>query len=107
MPREMASDSDQELLDDDGSESEMELDLAVDEHGRVAGTSNCGLDFEFAAFAGRLYTEDLNDPTDSLIADCTACFGAEDSFWLPASCAPRCGLERLAKEVNYSHVLPE
>jgi hypothetical protein len=105
-------------VDDNASESQVdsgeeeELELTVDEHGRVAGTSDCGLDFSFVAFKcpvlldsspARRAGDVTKDLLGALRRDSDALFGSEDSFWLPAGMQPRCVLERLAAEIFRYH----
>eukprot|EP00961_Rhodomonas_salina_P256216 3462669-Rhodomonas_salina.1 len=79
----------------------MEIELDLDDNGRVQGTSDCGLDFEFNARMCPLKAKDQKkgagkELLGALAKDCDAIFGSEDSFWLPATMQPRCTMERLA-----------
>ena len=95
--------------EDDSDEGEpMELDL--DEHGRVSGTSDCGLDFHFRALMAPVLVEESSPPCPSgpeilsrLRDDCEAVFGSENSFWLQAGDPPRCTLEQMAADVFAFH----
>lgn len=93
-----ASSSDDEELSDDSDIVELDLD---DETNRIAGTSDCGLDFRVHAVsrAFRAGPSELS----AIHADCEACFKKEGSFWMAAGAVPRCTLERLAKHVFEHH----
>eukprot|EP00873_Tetraselmis_striata_P001434 jgi/Tetstr1/421698/TSEL_012636.t1 len=91
---------------EDSEEEGQELELTLDEHGRVAGTSDCGLHFSFSALRCPLEAAAGGDAAallPSLRADCASLFGAEESFWLPAGAEPRCALECLAADVFRYH----
>jgi len=74
---------------------------ALDAQGRVAGTSDIGLDFSFQTHHGLLHGP---SPRWSarLEADCRTCF-LQRSFWLPSNAAPRCALEEIARRVFEQH----
>jgi hypothetical protein len=78
------------------------LNLPVfDEHGRVAGTSSCGLNFNFRSVAN--FVPELDpDIMAQLHSDCRNAFLMK-SFWLAASAAPRCMLETIARSVFDFH----
>jgi len=74
---------------------------AFDEHGRVAGTSSCGLNFNFRSVSN--FVPEL-DPAmmTQLHSDCRSAFLMK-SFWLAATAAPRCMLETVARSVFDFH----
>eukprot|EP00976_Prorocentrum_cordatum_P040536 822639-Prorocentrum_minimum.AAC.1 len=94
----------------DGESDEERIELALDDDGRVEGTSDCGLNFDFRAFRAQVNV-DSKHPLDKanrsllevLRSDCDAVFGSEDSFWLGANVTPRCSLERMAAAVFAFH----
>ena len=87
-------------VEDEGEDAET-VELCLDEHGRVQGTSDCGLDF--AARAWRLRLSGARDVEAQLAADCDEIFDGVTTFWLPATARPRCTLERLARAVFEHH----
>ena len=104
------SENDEGEEEDDSDEGEpMELDL--DEHGRVSGTSDCGLDFNFKALMAPVLIENKSSPPcpsgpeilSMLRDDCEAVFGSENSFWLQAGDPPRCTLEQMAADIFAFH----
>ncbi len=74
---------------------------AFDEHGRVAGTSACGLNFNFRSVSS--FVPEL-DPAvmTQLHSDCRRAFLMK-SYWLAATAAPRCMLETIARSVFDLH----
>lgn len=102
----------------------MEADeLVIDDHGRISGTSEMGVDYSTRSYRGLVSHEALDAPAapaaaneaklssasgagpllrDVLAADCRKVFCSE-SFWIGASDQPRCTLERLAKRVWEFH----
>ena len=74
---------------------------AFDEQGRVAGTSSCGLNFNFRSVSN--FVPEL-DPAvmTRLHSDCRSAFLMK-SFWLAATAAPRCMLETVARSVFDFH----
>jgi hypothetical protein len=74
---------------------------AFDEHGRVAGTSSSGLNFNFRSVSG--FLPEL-DPAvmNQLHSDCRRAFLMK-SYWLSATSAPRCMLEAIARSVFDFH----
>mmetsp|Transcript_29666 Transcript_29666/g.83649 ORF Transcript_29666/g.83649 Transcript_29666/m.83649 type:complete len:726 (-) Transcript_29666:129-2306(-) len=97
------------------AEGEEVEELAIDEYGRVCGTSNCGLCFEFCSLMCPLEPDEKQHsnaardtlPPEPLLLrlqkDCDTLFGTEDSFWLPAGATPRCTFEHLAAEIFAHH----
>ena len=84
-------------LDDEDDPAASE-EVSIDTLGRVAGVSDCGLDFAFRAFPDAVPAKLRAD----LARDCEAAFvGA--SFWIGASSSPRCALESLAKALFEAH----
>ena len=72
-------------------------EVRIDAEGRIAGVSDCGLDFRF-----RSLPPDTVPVDERLLTDCEAAFvGA--SFWLPADQEPRCSLESLALAIFRHH----
>ncbi len=74
---------------------------AFDEHGRVAGTSACGLNFNFRSVSN--FVPEL-DPAlmAQLHSDCRRAFLMK-SYWLAATAAPRCMIETIARSVFDFH----
>lgn len=72
-----------------------------DEHGRIAGTSSSGLNFNFRSVS--CFVPEL-DPAimTQLHSDCRRAFLMK-SFWLSATSAPRCMLEKIAQSVFEFH----
>lgn len=95
------SSGDEEGID----EEEMEVQLSLDEFGRIAGTSDCGLDFSSRVWAGSLTGDDKTTVAteQTVAADCDAIFDGCTTFWLPAQQEPRCSLERLARAIFEHH----
>jgi hypothetical protein len=112
---------------DESSDDEV-FDLALDDHGRVVATSDCGLDFTTRVFelalaapkSGQALGQAVVEET--VIKDCDEVpslecppfyrlfdpcllkvFDGCTTFWLPADQAPRCSLESMAKAVFELH----
>ena len=74
---------------------------AFDEHGRVAGTSTCGLNFNFRSISS--FVPELSPAVmTQLHSDCRRAFLMK-SYWLAATAAPRCMLEAVARSVFDFH----
>ena len=74
---------------------------AFDEHGRVAGTSACGLNFNFRSVSNFVPEIDP-EVMMQLHNDCRRAFLMK-SYWLSASAEPRCMLEAMARSVFDFH----
>jgi hypothetical protein len=85
--------------------------VSIDVEGRVAGVSDCGLDFSFQSFPNIISPTTAGATTlhcDGLVADCEAAFVGE-SFWLPATSEPRCaleGIDRYCSPRRQTHLEP-
>lgn len=74
---------------------------SFDEHGRVAGTSTCGLNFNFRSISS--FVPELAPAVmTQLHNDCRRAFLMK-SYWLAATAAPRCMLEAVARSVFDFH----
>ena len=84
-------------------------EIQIDVEGRIAGVSDCGLNFNFRSFPTAIGGSDASLTTkrflslEALIADCRAAFVGE-SFWLDANTEPRCALESLARIIFRHHI---
>ena len=102
-------------------------EVRIDVEGRIAGVSDCGLDFAFRSFPAAVCPPERASETtkdegvaaskprkrtsregpsswdrETLIANCKAAFVGE-SFWLGADAEPRCALESLAQIIFLQH----
>mmetsp|Transcript_33042 Transcript_33042/g.80294 ORF Transcript_33042/g.80294 Transcript_33042/m.80294 type:complete len:418 (-) Transcript_33042:240-1493(-) len=97
----------------DEDEDAQELDIALDDEGRIAGFSHAGLNFGF-----RTFPKAIDSSHTSLIQkiqrDCLKASSARSSkgsgnysegntFWITATDKPRCLLEQLAQEIFNFH----
>lgn len=95
---------------DESGSSEVELDLSLDENGRIDCPASSALSFEFCVYNdifrdlrvanARLYTRRFA----SLCKDCRTLFTAGRSFFIRSDATPHLSLERLALDIFHSHI---
>ena len=95
-------DEDEDLDEDEDSDNE-DLVMDVDEHGRISGTSDCGLSFEFTSNKVDVSSPSTKASVKALAGDAKRIFDGASSFWLPAGVKPRFGLEALASQIFEHH----
>jgi hypothetical protein len=77
--------------------------VVLDKHGRIAGTSNCGLSFEFST--NNIKNVHTKTIIHALARDAKKLFHAKHQtyFWISAGSKPRSGLEALAMKIFKHH----